>query len=339
VLFSGALNPLYVQFAISNQKRKVEMKHQRQISSIEKIMSIIATLAIGSMLGFGFANIGMAQTGDGDDQGVTVTAKGESWDADSRGFAFYGVLSKTEREKTSARRGSRISVDGRPDKFTIASPGPGFELTFTTKEPSFRLIVDGDRFPRVLTPPYEVPAGGGETDIGRIDALRAEGLEHTWPLVMAANELGYTTAWEMLADNKAAIRLLVLGSGEEGAPEWTDAATISVTTGDSALATPISQPTNSPFLLRIVQAVYVFPFDMNKKDTFFQMTGPSSGAFLIIVSFAAGEDPDKDVTIQITDTVTETMWDPPRPWTYAPLTVSVRNGFTMPSVRVHPKID
>jgi len=78
---------------------------------------------------------------------------------------------------------------------------------------------------------------------------------------------------------------------------------------------------------------------MNKKDTFFQMTGPSSGAFLIIVSFAAGEDPDKDVTIQITDTVTETMWDPPRPWTYAPLTVSVRNGFTTPSVRVHPRID
>jgi hypothetical protein len=156
---------------------------------------------------------------------------------------------------------------------------------------------------------------------------------------MAANDLGYATAWEMLADNKAAIRLLVLGSGEEGAPEWTDAATISVTTGDSTLATPISQPTNSPFLLRIVQAVYVFPFDMNKKDTFFQMTGPSSGAFLIIVSFAAGEDPDKDVTIQITDTVTETMWDPPRPWTYAPLTVSVRNGFTTPSVRVHPRID
>jgi len=224
------------------------MKHQRQISIIERILNMIATLAIGSMLVFGFANIGMAQTGAGDDKGVTVTVKGESWDADSRGFAFYGVLSKTEREKTSARRGSRISVDGQPDKFTIAGPGPGFELTFTTKEPSFRLIVDGDRFPRVITPPYDVPAGGGEIDIGRIDALRVEGPEHTWPLVMAANDLGYATAWEMLADNKAAIRLLVLGSGEEGAPEWTDAATISVTTGDSTLATPISQPTNSPRL-------------------------------------------------------------------------------------------
>jgi hypothetical protein len=315
------------------------MKHQRQISMIEKILSMIATLAIGSILVFGFANIGMAQTGAGDDQGVTVTVKGESWDADSRGFAYYQALTKSEGKKKAARRGSRISVDDQPDKFAIAGPGPGFELTFTTKEPSFRLIVDGDRFPRVLTQPYDVPDGGGEIDIGRIDALRAEGPEHTWPLVMAAHELGYTTAWEMLADNKAAIRLKVFGSGEEGAPEWTEASTISVTTGDSTSATPTSQPTNSPFLLRIVQPVYVFPFDMNKKDTFFQMTVPSTGAFLIIVSFAANEDPDKDVTIQITDTVTETMWDPPRPWIFDPLVVSVRNGFTTPSIVARPKID
>jgi hypothetical protein len=198
------------------------MKHQKQITTIENIISILATLAFGSMIALGFANIGMGQTANGDDQGVTVTVKGESWDADSRGFAYYGGLSKTEGEKTSARRGSRISVDSQPDKYAIASPGPGFELTFTTKEPSFRLIVDGDRFPRVITQPYKVPDGGGVIDIGRIDALRAEGAEHTWPLVLAANELGYTTAWEMLADNKAAIRLLVLGSGEEGAPEWTD---------------------------------------------------------------------------------------------------------------------
>ena len=130
------------------------MKHLRQISVIEKIMKIIATFSIGSMLVFGLVNIGMAQTEAGDDKGVTVTVKGESWDADSRGFAFYKVLSKTQGEKTSARRGSRISVDGQPDKFAIAGPGPGFELTFTTKEASFRLIVDGDRFPRVLTQPY-----------------------------------------------------------------------------------------------------------------------------------------------------------------------------------------
>jgi hypothetical protein len=189
------------------------MKHQRQISIIEKIMSMTATLAISSMLVFGFANIGMAQTATGDDQGVTVTVKGESWDADSRGFAYYGALSKTEGEKTSARRGSRISVDGQPDKFAIASPGPGFELTFTTKKSSFRLIVDGDRFPRVITQPYNVPDGGGVIDIGRIDSPRAEGTEHTWPLEMVAHELGYTTTWEMLADNKAAIMLYVQGSG------------------------------------------------------------------------------------------------------------------------------
>jgi len=316
------------------------MKHQRQHSIIiKKIMTILATLAIGSMLAFGFANIGIAQSAAEDDQGVTVTVRGESWDADSRGFAYYRALSKTEGEKTSARRGSRISVDGRPDKFAIARPGPGFELTFSTREPTFRLVVDGDRFPRVITQPYKVPDGGGVIDIGRIDALRAEGPEHTWPLVMAANELGYTTAWEMLADNKAAIRLLVLGSGEDGAPEWTDNATISVTTGDSTPAAPNSEPTSSPFLLRIARAAYVFPFDMNKKDTFFQMTVPSTGAFLIIISFAVGEDPDKDVTIRITDTVTEEMLDPPRPWIYDPITVSVRNGFTTPSIRVYPKVE
>ena len=315
------------------------MKYQRQIFIIGKMRSMIATLAIGSMLVFWFANTGMAQTGAGEDQGVTVTVKGESWDADSRGFAFYLALTKSEGEKKAARRGSRISVDGQPDKFTIASPGPGFELTFTTKEPSFRLIVDGDRFPRVLTQPYDVPDGGVVIDIGRIDSPRAEGTEHTWPLVMAANELGYTTAWEMLADNKAAIMLYVQGSGEDGAPEWTNDATISVTTGESTSATPISKPTSSPFLLLIVQAAYAFPFDMNKKDTFFQLTGPRLGAFLIVISFAAGDDSDKDVTIQITDTVTETMLDPPRPWAYDPLTISVRNGFATPAVWVSPKID
>jgi len=93
-------------------------------------MTMSATWAIGSMLAFGFANIGMAQTATGGDQGVTVTVKGESWDADSRGFAAIGALSKTEGEKTSARRGSRISVDGRPDKFAIAGPGSGFELKY-----------------------------------------------------------------------------------------------------------------------------------------------------------------------------------------------------------------
>ncbi|UCH22479.1 MAG: hypothetical protein JSU83_04370, partial [Deltaproteobacteria bacterium] len=131
----------------------------------------------------------------------------------------------------------------------------------------------------------------------------------------------------------------VLGSGAAGAPIFADGATISITSGDSTLATSTPQPTSSPFLLRITQAAYVFPFDMNKKDTFFQLTGPISGFFLIVISFAPGDDPDKDVTIQITDTVTETMLDPPRPWTYDPLTISVRNGFATSTVRVRPKTD
>jgi len=315
------------------------MKYHRQIPIDEKITNIAAVLAFISMLAFGFVKVGMAQTAAEDGQEVTVTVRGESWDADSRGFAAIGALTKSEGEKTSARRGSRISVDGQPDKFTIAGPGPGFELTFTTREPSFRLVIDGDRFPRVLTQFYYVPEGGGELDIGRIDALRAEGPEHTWPLVLAASELGYSTAWEMLADKKAAIRLLVLGSGEEGAPKWTEGATISVNTEGGSPARPGTEPTGSPFLLRLVKDAYVFPFDMNKKDTFLLMSGPSAAAFIIIVSFTDGEGSDKDVTIQITDPVTDELLDPPRPWIYAPLVISVRDGFTTPSIRIYPKID
>ncbi len=213
--------------------------------------------------------------------------------------------------------GMRISVDGQPDKFAISGPGPGFELTFTTTEPSFRLIVEGDRFPRVITQPYEVPKGGGELDIGRIDSPRAEGPEHTWPLVMAANLLGYASPLEMLADNKAAIRMLVMGSGAEGAPDQANESTISIEGADAK----------------------VFPYGMDTQVTFFQMTGPRIGAFLVVVPFAGGEAPDKDVIIKVTDTVTETTWDPPRPWIYDPVTVSVRNGFSTPTIRIHPKID
>jgi len=249
--------------------------------------------------------------------GVSVTVRGESWDADSRGFAYLAGMSKKEGERTSARRGSRISVDGRPDIFAVSGPGPGFELTFTTTEPSFRLIVEGDRFPRVITPPYEVPEGGGELDIGRIDSPRAEGPEHTWPLPMAASELGYASALEMLADNKAAIRILVMSSGVEGAPDLTNDSTVSIEGADAK----------------------VLPFDMDTRITFFQMTGPRIGAFIVIVPFAVGESPDKDVVIKVTDTVTETTWDPPRPWIYDPVIASVRNGFSTPTIRIHPKID
>ncbi len=102
-------------------------------------MSKATLLATVLMVAVGFVNIGVAQTAAAGDHGVTVTVKGESWDACSRGFAFYMKLSKKERAQTSARRGSRVSVDGQPDIFAITDPG--FELTFTTAEPTFRLIV------------------------------------------------------------------------------------------------------------------------------------------------------------------------------------------------------
>lgn len=280
-------------------------------------MSKITVLATALTLAAGLAGIGAPRTAIAEDHGVTITVKGESWDADSRGFAYIAGLSKQEGEQTSARRGSRISVDGRPDIFAISGPGPGFELTFNTAEPSFRLIVEGDRFPRVLSQSYEVPKGGGELDIGRIDAPRAEGPEHTWPLPMAANELGYATAFEMLADNKAAIRILVMGSGAEGAPDIADDSIVSIEGADAE----------------------VLPFDMDTKVTFFQMTGPRIGAFLVVVPFADGEDPDKDVVVKVTDTVTEAAWDPPRPWIYDPLVVSLRKGFSTQTIRIFPSID
>jgi hypothetical protein len=277
---------------------------------ILKLAAIVIFLA-------GLAAAFMPRSVAAEEHGVSVTVKGESWDADSRGFAYIAGLSKKEGERTSARRGSRISVDGEPDKFAISGPGPGFELTFTTTKPSFRLIVEGDRFPRVLTQSYEVPKGGGELDIGRIDAPRAEGPEHTWPLPMAATELGYDSALDMMADNKAAIRILVMSSGTEGAPDIANDSIVSIEGADAR----------------------VLPFDMDTKVTFFQLTGPRIGAFLVVVPFADGETPDKDVIIKVTDTVTETTWDPPRPWFYDPVVVSLRNGFSTPTIRIYPKID
>jgi hypothetical protein len=251
------------------------------------------------------------------DQRVEVTVKGESWDADSRGFAFIAGLSKREGEETSARRGSRISVDGHPDQFAISAPGPEFELTFTTTEPSFRLIVEGDRFPRVLTQSYDVPEGGGEIDIGRIDAPRAEGPEHTWPLALAAEDLGYSSALEMMADNKATIRILVMSSGVEGVPDLANDSIVSIEGADAE----------------------VLPFDMDTQITFFQTTGPRIGAFLVVVPFASDEPPEKDVIIKVTDTVTEATWEPPRPWIYDPVKITLRNGFSTPTIRVFPRID
>lgn len=259
-------------------------------------------------------------------QDVTVVIKGTSWDSDSRGFASIGGLSKQEGTKKAARRGSRVSVDGRPEVFDIAGMGGEFELTLATSEPTFRLIVEGDRFPRTITQPFTIPEGGGELDIGRVNSPRAEGAEHSWPLPMVATVLGYDSTQEMLADNKAAIRILTYGSGAEGAPKWAYPVTYTFPGSITGSSTP--EPTTaSPFLMRIPQSEYVINFDMNEQDTYFLPIDENTGASIIIVSFEPGDDVDKDIVLEIKDTVTDELLDPPRPWKYSPKTISVRKGY------------
>lgn len=161
-----------------------------------------------------------------------------------------------------------------------------------------------------------MPKGGGEIDVGRLTVLRAEGPEHTWPLLMAAEKLGYGSTYEMLADNKAAIRILVWSSGSDGVPPLANDTMVSIEKSDAD----------------------VIPFTMDAQDTFFQMTGPRLGAFLVIVPFAEDEPTDKDVIVSVTDNVSEPDWEQPRPWTYAPVVVSVRNGFAT-DVDVVPEFD
>ncbi len=265
-------------------------------------------------------------SGPGMAQEITVVVKGVAWDSDSGGFAFYQNLSKQQAIQKAARRGARVSVDGRPDVFAITGGGGEFEFTITTAQPTFRLIVEGDRFPRIITQPFAVPEGGGELDVGKINSPRAEGIEHTWPLPMVANALGYTSTHEMLADNKAAIRMLTFGSGSEGAPDFTGNANITFPNEGSSESS-VEPTSTSPFLVRIPQSEYLIPFDMNPQDTFFQLSGPTLGAYIIIVSFGPDEAPDKDIVVQIEDTVTNDLLDPPRPWKFSPRTVSVRKGF------------
>ncbi len=265
-------------------------------------------------------------SGPGKAQEVTVAVKGLAWDSDSWGFAFYQNLSMEQALQKAARRGARVSVDGRPDVFAITGGGGGFEFTITTSHPTIRLIVEGDRFPRTITQPFTVPEGGGELDVGEVYSPRAEGIEHTWPLPMVANALGYTSTHEMLADNKAAIRMYTYGSGAEGAPEFTSSAKITFPNGGSSKSS-VESTSTSPFLMRVPQSEYLIPFDMNTRDTFFQLTGPTLGAYIIIVSFEPDEDMDKDIVIQIEDTITDELLDPPRPWKFSPLTLTVRNGF------------
>ncbi len=282
-------------------------------------MNKLIALTIVTIFSFGFSAISMAQE-------VSVMVKGLAWDSDSWGFASYQNLSKQQGILKAARIGARVSVDGRPDVFAITGEGGKFEFTLTTSQPTFRLIVEGDRFPRTITQPFTVPEGGGEFDVGEVYSPRAEGIEHTWPLPMVANALGYNSTHEMLADNKAAIRMYTLGSGVEGAPEFTSNAKITFPNEGSSESS-LESTSTSPFLMRVSQSEYLIPFDMNPRDTFFQLTGPTLGAYIIIVSFEPDEDPDKDIVIQIEDTIIDELLDPPRPWKFSPRIVSVRKGF------------
>ena len=270
-------------------------------------------------------------------QETTILVKGSSWDSDSRGFASIGGLSVQQGTKLAARRGSRVSVDGRPDIYAISGEGGVFELTFTTDQPSFRLIVEGDRFPRTITQPFIIPEEGGELDTGRITSPRAEGPEHTWPLPMVATALGYASTSEMLTDNKAAIRFLIGGSGSEGAPDFTRGAKITFPNGGVEAST-VEPTTTSPFLMRVPKSEYLIPFWMNPKDTYFQSVETANGAYIVIVSFEPGGSIDKDVIFQIEDTVTDDLLDPPRPWKFSPQTILVRKGFAT-EVWVEPDIE
>jgi hypothetical protein len=293
-------------------------------------MNRLIVLILVTIFNLGFSATGMAQK-------VSVMVKGVVWDSNSEGFAFYQNLSKQQGILKAARRGARISVDGRPEIFAITGEGGKFEFTLTTSKPTFRLIVEGDRFPRTITQPLTVPEGGGEFDVGEVYSPRAEGIEHTWPLPMVANALGYISTHEMLADNKAAIQLYALGSGAEGAPAFTSNAKITFPNGGSSESS-VESTSTSPYLMRVSQSEYLIPFDMNPQDTFFQLTGPTLGAYIIIVSFEPGEGPDKDIVIQIEDTITDDLLDPPRPWKFSNKTISVRKGFAT-EVRYEADID
>jgi hypothetical protein len=293
-------------------------------------MSRLIPLTLVAIFSFGFSGSGMTQE-------ITVVVKGLAWDSDSWGFAFYQNLSNQQGILKAARTGARVSLDGHPDVFAISGKGGKFEFTITTSQPTLRLIIEGDRFPRTITQPFIVPEGGGELDVGKVNTPRAEGIEHTWPLPMAANALGYASTREMLADNKAAIRMYTYGSGAEGAPDFTSSAKITFPNGGSSESS-VESTSTSPFLMRIPQSEYLVPFDMNPQDTFFQLTGPTLGAYIIIVSFEPDESLDKDIVIQIEDTITDELLDPPRPWKFSPLTLKVRNGFAT-EFRASPDIE
>ncbi len=93
-------------------------------------MNRLMALLLATIITTAFPGTGMAQE-------VSVTVKGTSWDSDSRGFASIAGLSRKQGTQLATRRGSRISLDGRPEIFAISGEGGTFELTFSTDQPTF----------------------------------------------------------------------------------------------------------------------------------------------------------------------------------------------------------
>jgi hypothetical protein len=247
---------------------------------------------------------------------VAVRASGLSWDADSSGFAFIQGLSAEEGAKKAGRLNSRVYVDGQPERFAITETGPEFQIEFETDQPMFRLIVEGDRFPRTISQPYTVPEKGCDIDVERLNAPRGEGPEHTWPLPIVATEMGYGSWNDLMDDNNAVIRVLTYGSGEEGI---TDAATNSFLEIDGT-------------------DIAIYNFNMDKEITFLEEKDENIGAFIVVVPFSADSPPNKEFSVTVRDTVTEETWNPPRPWKFDPVKVFVRNGFAT-DIRVAPSPD
>jgi hypothetical protein len=128
-----------------------------------------------------------------------------------------------------------------------------------------------------------------------------------------------------------------MGSGSDGAPTW--AYPVTYNFPDSSEQTQEAEPTTtSPFLMRAQQSEYVLHFDMNTQDTYFLPIDGNTGASIIIVSFSPNEDVDKNIVLEITDTVTNELLEPPRPWKFSPKTISVRNGYAT-EVRYSPDIE
>jgi hypothetical protein len=247
---------------------------------------------------------------------TAVRVSGLLWDADSGGFAYYLGLSKEEGKKKAGRTNSRVHIDGQPERFAVTGSGPEFQIEFETDQPTFQLITGGEGFPMTISQPYDVPKKGCDIDVKRFNTPRAEGPNHSWPLPLVASKMGYSSWTELMADNNAVIRLLNYSSGEEGAPDVTDRGLIAT---DSA-------------------GVSVHPFDMDTKISFLQLMDENTGAFMLVVPFSPDEPADKTITLQVTDTVTEANWNPPRPWKFDPATIHVRNGFAT-DVRLSPSAD